>query len=119
VSNKEWKPTIQPDPDRRRWGNWLAGLAFVLAFVAALSTDACRSSWWPPVLATVFTVAFCAQIADAYRTGIAHDRFGRWDRYKQPAWFNLAVGTYLVFALFCATLAVALWWEFLAGVLAH
>jgi hypothetical protein len=105
----DWKPTLPPEQDRRRWGNWLFGLAFALACLAAYNDNDGHSRWWPPVLATAFAVAFVAQIVDAYRTGVAWGRFGRADRYPNPSRFNIDVGVYIVLALFTGFLAVTMW----------
>jgi hypothetical protein len=89
-----------------RWGNWLMGLAFALAVVAAMTDGDGRSRWWPPLLATAFATAFIAQIADAYRTGIAVWRLTKWDRSRERIWFNLAVVALGAFAVLSLVLAI-------------
>lgn len=99
--------------ERKRWGNWLMGVALALGVVAALSDNDGQSSLWPPVLATAFAVAFAAYVADAYRSGVAQGRFGESDRTKEPTSFNSTVLTYGVFAVLCALMALGFLWDLL------
>ncbi len=94
----------------RRWGNVLLGFGFALALWAALTDDAGKSLWWPPVLATAFALTFMAYGVDGYCTGTAQWRFGKVDRLREPGFFWTALFLYGAVALLLAAMAVALWW---------